>query len=130
MWFTKKYVTIIFIINKLYKVMRIQLDTTKKTITIEENVNLHDLYEELNSLLPGGLWREFTLKVEKIREWNNPITVTPTTPINPFAPLEPNPSPYTNPYPPSYPQIWYTTSTDNTNNITLSSGVYNITTKA
>ncbi len=97
--------------------MKIQLDTINKTITIEEDVNLHDFYEEINSILPGGLWREFTLKVEKIKEWNNPITVTPHTPINP----------YTNPYP-TYPQIWYTSS--NSDNDTLITGIYNITTKA
>ena len=97
--------------------MKIQLDTINKTITIEEDVNLHDFYEEINSILPGGLWREFTLKVEKIKEWDNPITVTPHTPINP----------YTNPYP-TYPQIWYTTS--NSDKDTLITGIYNITTKA
>ena len=107
--------------------MKIQLDTINKTITIEEDVNLHDFYEELNGLLPGGLWREFTLKVAKIRDWNNPITITPSTPINPFIPIDPNPSPYTSPYP-YYPQVWYTTS--NTDNISLNQGIYNITTKA
>lgn len=108
--------------------MKIQLDTINKTITIEEDVNLHDFYEELNSLLPGGLWREFTLKVSRIKDWKNPITVTPHTPINPFVPIDPNPSPYTTPYPPTFPQIWYTTS--GTDNITLNNGIYNITTKA
>lgn len=109
--------------------MKIQLDTINKTITIEEDVNLHDFYEELNGLLPGGLWRDFTLKVEKIREWNSPITVTPHTPINPFVPIDPNPSPYTSPQPPFYPQVWYTTSNTN-NDLTLTTGIYNITTKA
>ena len=108
--------------------MKIQLDTINKTITIEEDVNLHDFYEELNSLLPGGLWREFTLKVSKIKDWNDPITITPNIPINPFVPIDPNPSPYTSPYPPTYPQVWYTTS--GTDNITLNNGIYNITTKA
>lgn len=111
--------------------MKIQLDTINKTITIEEDVNLHDFYEELNSLLPGGLWREFTLKVSKIKDWNDPITITPSRPINPLPPFDPNPnhtSPYTNPYPPFYPQVWYTTS--GTDNITLNNGIYNITTKA
>jgi hypothetical protein len=107
--------------------MKLQLDTENKTITIEEDVNLHEFYEQINSILPGGLWREFTLKVGKIREWNNPITITPYTPINPFAPIDPNPSPYTNPYP-TYPHIWYTTS--NSDNDTLITGIYNITTKA
>jgi hypothetical protein len=108
--------------------MKIQLDTVNKTITIEEDVNLHEFYEEINAILPGGLWREFTLKVGVIKKFINPIT--PTTPINPFAPLDPNPSPYTNPYPPSYPQIWYTTATDNSNSTTVNSGIYNIKTKA
>ena len=103
--------------------MKIQLDTINKSITIEEDVNLHDFYEQINSLLPGGLWRDFTLKVEKIKEWNNPITVTPHTPINPFIPINPNPSPYT------YPNVWYTTSNTN-NGSTLTTGIYNITTKA
>jgi hypothetical protein len=97
----------------LYKKMKLQLDTENKTITIEEDVNLHEFYEQINSILPGGLWREFTLKVEKIREWSNPITVTPHTPINP------------------YPQIWYGTSNTDIiggNNLTLTNGVYNITT--
>ena len=48
--------------------MKIQLDTINKTITIEEDTNLHDFYEQLNSLLPNGLWREFTLKVNKIKD--------------------------------------------------------------
>lgn len=110
--------------------MKIQLDTIKKTITIEEDVNLHDFYEQLNSLLPGGLWREFTLKITKITEWRDPITITPHTPIGPgISPLPNTFPPYDNPYPPLYPQVWYTTST-NTDTISLNRGVYNITTKA
>lgn len=100
--------------------MKLQLDTENKTITIEEDVNLHEFYEQINNILPGGLWREFTLKVEKIREWNNPITVTPQTPQTPLTP-----------YPPTYPQIWYGTSNTDIiggNNLTLTNGVYNITT--
>lgn len=106
--------------------MKIQLDTINKTITIEEDTNLHDFYEQLNSLLPNGLWREFTLKVNKIKDWDNPITINPNPQINPFVPFEPNP--YGNPYPSTYPQVWYTTS--GTDNITLNNGIYNITTTA
>lgn len=88
--------------------MKLQLDTTNKEITIEESVNLHDLYETLNDLLPGGKWREFTLKVEKIIEWKDPINI-PT-------------QPFTNPLPNTYPdpsRIWYTDTT-------LTPGTYNI----
>jgi antitoxin component YwqK of YwqJK toxin-antitoxin module len=69
----------------------------------------------------GQKWFEYNYKEDKfdgeIKEWNNPITATPHTPINP----------YTNPYP-TYPQIWYTTS--NSDKDTLITGIYNITTKA
>lgn len=44
--------------------MKIELDTKNKTITIKEDINLHDLYEELNNILPDGKWREFDLKKE------------------------------------------------------------------
>lgn len=93
--------------------MKVQLDTINKTITIEEDVNLHDFYEQINAILPDGKWREFTLKVGKIVEWRQPITITPdTTPINP----------YTNPYDPLGTQIWYATSTGD---LELNKGVFN-----
>lgn len=95
--------------------MKIQLDTIKKTITIEEDVNLHDFYEELNAILPGGLWREFTLKVGEIGNWGIQTYRTP----NSFPP-------YDSPFPPTYPQIWYTNTSGD--GITLNEGIYNITT--
>lgn len=99
--------------------MKIQLDTVNKTITIEEDVNLHDFYEQINAILPDGKWREFTLKVGKIVEWREPITITPnTTPINPYGPFT-TPQPNTYPYD---PQIWYTT---NTGDIELNKDVFN-----
>lgn len=96
--------------------MKIQLDTIRKTITIEEDVNLHDFYEQINGLLPGGLWREFTLKVTKIIQRIEPVT--PHTPINPYRPLTtPQPNTY-----PNYPDIWYTT---NSGDVELKQGVFN-----
>jgi hypothetical protein len=88
--------------------MRIQLDTIKKTITIEEDINLHEFYEELNYILPGGLWREFTLRVGEIKGWD----VKPYTTPNSFPP-DP------------YPQIWYTYQSGT--EISLNEGIYNIT---
>lgn len=94
--------------------MKIQLDTVNKTIKIEEDVNLHDFYEQLNAILPDGKWREFTLKVDKIVEWREPITITPnTTPINPYGP-------FTTPQPNTYPDIWYGTTTGD-----LDEGIFN-----
>ena len=97
--------------------MRIQLDTTEKTITIEEDVNLHNFYEQINSLLPNGLWREFTLKVSVIKEWENPISIPNISNPQPYHPQ----SPYDNPYSP----VWYTNGS--TDNFLLNDGVYNIT---
>lgn len=98
--------------------MKIQLDTIRKTITIEEDVNLHDFYEQINDLLPSGLWREFTLKVTKIVEWREPIT--PHTPINPYQPLTtPN---TTNPYDPLGTKVWYS---NNSGDVELKQGVFN-----
>lgn len=93
--------------------MKIQLDTINKTITIEEDVNLHDFYEQINAILPDGRWREFTLKVSKIVEWREPITITtPQQPINPYDTPTTNPSPYG--------PFWYETITCSSNE-----GVFN-----
>ena len=102
--------------------MKIQLDTENKTIVIEEDINLHDFHEQINLLLPGGLWRDFTLKVGKIKKWGDPIVVDPQPSPNinqPWNPVQPN----TNPYP-GYPQIWYTTTTDTIGRPVVEGGDY------
>jgi hypothetical protein len=73
--------------------MKIQLDLTEKTITIEEDVNLNELYDVINGLLPGGKWREFTLKQKVIIDWGNPITL----PNNPWTTPTIEPYWYQNP---------------------------------
>ncbi len=55
--------------------MRIQLDTEKKTIKVDGNVELKELVEALEKLLPKGLWKEFTLQNEPITLWQNPIII-------------------------------------------------------
>lgn len=87
--------------------MKIQLDTENKTITIEESVLLHDFFEQINGILPGGVWREYTLQVTKITEWRDPITVphSPSTRdpfINPWTtPGLPTVDPWTTPIGPN-----------------------------
>lgn len=80
--------------------MEIQLDTRNKTITIEEGVNLHDFFEQINALLPDGRWREYTLGVSKIKDWDNPIT-SPYRTTQPWEIPTGIPGINTNP-------IWYT----------------------
>ena len=105
--------------------MKIQLDTDNKTITIEEDVNIYEFYEQINGILPGGVWREFTLKVTKITEWKDPITLPHTSPFNPDPWTIPNtPGTLDNP-------IWYTTNTDvnatvGVDGVELNTGTYNL----
>lgn len=42
--------------------MKIQLDTTNKTIKVEESVKLQELTDALEKLLPNGEWKEFKLE--------------------------------------------------------------------
>ena len=65
--------------------MKLQLDTEKKTIKIEELVNLKDLVDLLEKLLPEGEWKNYSLESTIITNWNSPIYIrdwwsTPCTP--------------------------------------------------
>lgn len=56
--------------------MKIQLDTEKKTIKLESDVELSKLVETLDELLPDGKWREFTLQTNTtITRWDFPVII-------------------------------------------------------
>ena len=56
--------------------MKIQLDTTKKTIKVEESVSLLELTDALEKLLPNGEWKEFKLETHTvIQNWSAPIVI-------------------------------------------------------
>lgn len=56
--------------------MKIQLDTTVKTIKLENSVKMSDLVDILEKLLPGGEWKEFSLDVSAtIINWTTPYIV-------------------------------------------------------
>lgn len=61
--------------------MKIQLDTTSKTIKIEEPVLLADLVSTLESMLPDDAWQEFKLETNTIVNWTNPIIYPAIRPI-------------------------------------------------
>lgn len=63
--------------------MRLQLDTIKKTIRLEEPVKLSELMITLESLLPNELWKEFTLESSIINNFTNPLVTSVI--INPIA---------------------------------------------
>ena len=97
--------------------MKLQLDTTLKTIKIEDKINLKELYEFLNQILPNNLWHEFTIEATVINNFTNPFPIYPSPspwPIQPMQPFFPNT--------PSVPWITYGT----TNDCKFNAGVYNI----
>jgi len=56
--------------------MKLQLDTTEKTIKLENNVKLSELLKVLDQLLPNKKWTEFTLETNTtIRNWTAPIII-------------------------------------------------------
>lgn len=56
--------------------MKLQIDTEKKSITVEEAANLGELYKFLRQVFPNGDWKEFELIPTKIHDFQNPIIVT------------------------------------------------------
>lgn len=95
--------------------MKIQLDTSQKTIKIENDVNLFELFNNLKKLLPDDEWKGFTLLTNtQITYWRDPIYIQPI-------------------YKHYYEQPWYycnsTTAEYKVNNNTdysLKAGTYNI----
>ena len=54
--------------------MKLQLDTDKKTIKIDESVKLTKLMQVVKKLLPNGEWQDFTLITNTVIEhWSSPI---------------------------------------------------------
>jgi len=82
--------------------MKIEIDTTKKTITIKEPTNLREFYSSLLTVIPLNKWDEYTLITDdekKLESSPEPIYI----PYIPREPLTP------------YPQTpWYYTTTDGT----------------
>jgi hypothetical protein len=99
--------------------MRIQLDTTAKTVKVEGTVALSELMETIERLLPDNTWKEFKLESNTvIQHWHQPIYVQPYVH-----------APYT------YPWITYTNglttgsntvTTTGSDTFTYTSGTYNI----
>ena len=85
--------------------MKLQLDTKEKTIKLEESANLAEFVEMVKMLLPDGLWKEYSIRIDST------ISYTPSIPIV----IEPY-RPYT------WPWITYTNDTE----IITTPGTYTI----
>lgn len=82
--------------------MKLVLDTTKKIIKIEESINLGELFETLERILPLNEWKGFILETNTQIVWNTPIILKEfigTSPLYPYPTY-----PWYNPV----PQITYT----------------------
>lgn len=98
--------------------MKIVLDTTNKTIKIEELVILGELVETLERILPMGLWKEFKLETNTQIVWSAPIIIRDYT--NPYR--YPNIDPH---YPWYNPVPWITyTESGLTASYQLQTGTY------
>ena len=65
--------------------MRLQLDTTAKTIKVEGTVNLNELFEALEKLLPKGLWKKFSIESNTTIVWAEPpVVIRPWYPYYPW----------------------------------------------
>ena len=65
--------------------MKIQLDTSSKTIKLESDVNLNDFYNMLKKLLPNNEWKKFKLQTNvTINNWSNPIIIEKHQPYYPW----------------------------------------------
>jgi len=105
--------------------MKLQLDTTAKTIKLEEGVLLGEFFEKIMVILPNDSWKEFKLLAETKIEWINPYPII-IKEIQPWV----YPSYPVYPVYPTYPWItWYGTTGEARGEIpayTYNAGVYNI----
>ena len=109
--------------------MKIQIDTTNKTIKLETSENLGEFFTAIEQMLPNGLWKEFKLETNTVITWVNPIRwrdiyiqpyIQPVTYPWITQPITPNPYPTT---------PWITYGGQETSEIKmqhLQSGVYNV----
>lgn len=92
--------------------MRIQLDTTNKTIKLENSVSLKEFFSKIKKLLPNNEWQQFTLETNTtITYWSNPIVIERTYPRWEWEP---------------YKSPWYVSSSGVKADYSLKAGTYNV----
>ena len=53
--------------------MKLQLDFSKKVITIENSVNLNDFFKKIKNILPD--WKDWKMDTNTNIVWSNPIYI-------------------------------------------------------
>lgn len=70
--------------------MKLQIDTSEKTIKVEEQVNFGELVKILNKLLPKGEWKTYKLETNTVINWNQyPVWTYPRGIYPPYPTEEP-----------------------------------------
>jgi len=69
--------------------MKLQLDTNEKIIKVEESVNLGELIETLERLLPNETWKGFKLETNTTVNWSSPIIIERYPTKYPYYPTYP-----------------------------------------
>lgn len=60
--------------------MKIQIDTGNKIIKVEEKVKVIELYDFLHKIFTYDELKQYSLDVNTIINWSNPITIDPYKP--------------------------------------------------
>jgi len=89
--------------------MKIQIDTVKKTVKVEESVNLGQFIKGIKKMLPG--WEQFTLDTSHIFGWTSPVMI----PYDPY--------PWWRKEQPRYPWIIYGSTADGTSYMAEQEGI-------
>ena len=55
--------------------MKIQIDTEKKVLRLESDVNLGEFMTKIKVLFPKGEWKDFKLETNVEVKWSNPIYI-------------------------------------------------------
>ena len=55
--------------------MKIQIDTTSKTVKFEDKVKLTELLDVVKGLFPNNEWKEYSVEVTHITNWSSPIYI-------------------------------------------------------
>ena len=100
--------------------MKVQIDTSKKVLRLESDINLGEFMSKIKGLLSD--WRDYTLETNVEVVWSNPIYIEKYNwPVYPWQP--------TWVYPNTFTGISTGVSTEvgyNGTSIDVSTGVYNI----
>src|SRR5689334_22229293 len=56
--------------------MKFQIDTSAKTIRLEQSANIAEFVELIKTIFPEGEWKNYTLETNVvINNWSNPIYI-------------------------------------------------------